>query len=138
PTSTRSPRSWLSERSSFSVLPSRRAWESETPSNSTASAASAPAFSARPTRSCSRSIALSMSLFCVCAAIPMDLYGESFPDRSAAARETEACPFAGDLLDNALGHPNGPAPVALCFRRHFVGRVQPDLAAQPRFGRGEV
>ena len=47
PMKTRSPRSWLSERSSFSVLPRRRACDSEMPSNSTASAASAPAFLAR-------------------------------------------------------------------------------------------
>ena len=62
PIKTRSPRSWLSERSSFSVLPSRRACDSEMPSNSTASAASAPAWRARATRSCSRS----MSLPCLC------------------------------------------------------------------------
>ncbi len=57
PMKTRRPRSWPSERSSFSVLPRRRPCDSEVPSNSTASAASAPVRRARPIRSCSRSIA---------------------------------------------------------------------------------
>ena len=60
PRNTRRPRSRPSERSTCSVLPRRRATDSEVPEISTASAASAPAARARAIRSASRSSELAV------------------------------------------------------------------------------
>src|SRR5437660_69392 len=150
PTRTRSPRSWPSERSSFSVFPSRRACDSEVPSTSTASAASAPAFNALPMTSCNRSIsfAVSLSNFWSAIAHPKKTYLSAdaprsvgitlFPDRLARAGEAIFGPFSRNLGDDLVGHADRPPPFAMRFGRQFVRRVEADLAAEPGFRRGEV
>src|SRR6516225_2381859 len=132
PTNTLRPRSWPSERSSFSVLPRRRACDSEVPSNSTASAASAPARRARPIRSCSTSIAVPASLLTSGIASP------PFPDRVAGPGQPIARPFAGHLGDNLVGHADRPAPFAPGLRGHFACRIEANLAAETRLRRGKV
>src|SRR5437763_2729046 len=150
PTSTRSPRSWPSERSSFSVLPRRRACDSEVPSTSTASAASAPAFSALPMTSCSRSMSFAVSLSnfwsaiahpkktCLSTDAPRSVGITLFPDRLARAGEAIFGPFARHLGDDLFGHADRPPPFAMRFGRQFVRRVEADLAAEPGFRRGEI
>src|SRR4029077_18046087 len=123
PISTLRPRSWVSERSSFSVLPSRRVCESEVPAIAAASAASAPAFFAFAIRSCSRLRMSCPSLSGICTPA-------SFPDRLTAARQAVACPFPGHFLDHRVGHADRRAPGSGRFGRQLGGGVEADLATQ--------
>src|SRR5580698_1232941 len=60
------------------------------------------------------------------------------PDGFAVAGQAQARPLLGDGAHDVLVHADEASPFALGFGRKLVGRVEPDLGAEPAFGRGEV
>src|SRR5260221_6168113 len=62
----------------------------------------------------------------------------SLPDRPARAGQTVTGPFRRYLGDDVVAHADLAPPFALRFRRPFIGRVEPDLAAKSGLLRGEI